>query len=1848
MARNTLPFLRFLLGLLLLLAFTNTSKAQQVTFALSPTQVTAAIGDTVKLSVVVQNFTNVVAFQYTIEWDNTLMTFAAVDSVTLPDRPNFLTYNPANTGTLGVAWNASSTGQTITNGLTVFRLKFKVIAASTNYWAKFSGALTTVDVTQDPGGRSVTPVFVNSGTPPGATATPVTIQSASSTVLSGQKVCVPVTTKDFTNMVTARFITKWNPAVLRFDSVSNFNSSLGYVAGNFNTLSISTGRMPVAWGATTPKSVADGSTLFNVCFTTVGANGTNSTVRFDTATMNRRAGGTDTQVGMTAVNGTVTVGTPPVASGLVFVASNTVGQTGDTMCVQIKAGSFSNIGTMTWSMHWDSTKVAFLNVSSNVAALGIDSLTPTRASNNFSNNPSGTLRFVWFTPSGLAVALPDSTVIYTVCFKYTGAAGTSSPFTFNGVPLKIKVTNADDSPLTLPVSFRAGSMTVAAAPASITETGATTNVTCPSGSNGSIILTVSGGSGNYTYAWTGPSGFTATTKDITARPAGAYSVTITSGTLTKTDNFTITQPTPYVVTPQITDVNCFAQSTGSINLVVSGATAPYTYAWAQGSATGNPLTGLGAGAYNVTISDARSCQTILSTLTVNQPSAPLSISSIVQNVACKNGTDGSITPTIGGGTAPYTYSWTASGGFTSTNKDIVNLIAKTYTITVTDSKNCTISRSDAITEPSDITISNTTIIGTRCSQATGSITIGNVAGGNGGYSYAWTGPSGFTATTKDLVNRIAGSYTLTVKDAKNCSFTAAAMLIVDTSTNIIISTPAITHVKCAGGNDGTISVTATGGSNLIYAWTAAGGFTSSSNTLTGLRSGIYTLNVSESGGCPKTITATVNDATALTTAPQSTNIKCKGDATGTINLNATGGTGTLSVNWTAAGGFTATGQILSSLKAGVYNAVIVDANNCTKNETITITEPADSLKILTTTVTKVACNGGQTGAIALTVSGGTPQYSYAWTGAAGFTSTLKDVSGLRIGTYYVSFTDMNLCRVTQTMVMTDNPVITSTASTTDATGSPNGTITLNVAGGAGGFTYNWGGQGVVATNQNQTGLCPGTYNVTITDASTCRITQAVTLNGSCSSPMRIATVNPVAAGCLGNNLGRIDVTFEGGIAPFTIQWLKMPTNDIIKEELNAPSRSSFIDRLPSGTYRIKIIDNINQTFLSPPYEVRGTVTPLSITAAIAPESCTGGDGRITLTIANGAAPYSVRWADRPTSDNRFERADLRAGTYGISIADNNGCIKDTGNIIVPRNPCPLLATPTPKAVRCFGNNDGEININIANGEPPYQIRWAGGSTTVNNSPSRTAIYNITGLAAASYTITITDNVGQNLNLNALVSTPTQIIVEKRVTASRDGCNGSIVLAVGGGVGSYAYRWNTGVSSRDLFNLCCDDNRRYSVTVTDGNNCEVATGNDTIACNNTILTLDSSNVRNPNCRNDSTNSRVDLYLRGGVLPLNYAWQNERSQNVGGNSATLLNMAPGNYCVTVTDSKTPVPNKIIRCFTIRVLSNFAIQEVATVNAGDNFALNGSATVRATGGILPYSYKWCDGTTTTTATNAGLRAGSCDVVVTDGQNCSVTQTFIIRSNDCATVRKNSQFYSLRDTFNVKCRVNCDGSATIVALSPDYKLPIQSYRWASNEVGPTAFKLCAGQNTVTITDAEGKTCISRINMKAPDSLDAQLYIDNKLRTAEVIARGGVEPYNFRWTNQNVDTSRKIIDIKAGKIFVLVTDYLGCNIIKEGDVDPEGIACLDAMAVVTPNDDGHNENFRIFSCDLKGIHIDIYNRWGQIVYTRDNYIDQWQGNNQDNFTGKQLPDGVYMYILTATDKGKQLVNKGTVNLLRN
>ena len=310
-------------------------------------------------------------------------------------------------------------------------------------------------------------------------------------------------------------------------------------------------------------------------------------------------------------------------------------------------------------------------------------------------------------------------------------------------------------------------------------TNATTNLSSYAAGDGAASITVTGSNPTYSYLWSNG----ATTQNLSSIEAGTYTVTVTDNKGCKANlpsNIVITQPASMTITPTITNVDCYGNNTGAISIAISGGASPYTYAWNDGVSTQN-RTSLKSGTYTLTVTDANGA-TKVTGITITQPTAVLSLTETHTNLNCSNSAaTGNITLTVSGGTSAYTYAWTKTGvgAYSATTQNVSSLSAGNYNVSVTDNKGCAATKSVEITKPNALSISST-VERPTCSPATdGTITL-TISGGTSSYTYNWGGG----VVTKDRTSLGAGTYSVTVTDAKGCTTTASSVLTYQSPTPV--------------------------------------------------------------------------------------------------------------------------------------------------------------------------------------------------------------------------------------------------------------------------------------------------------------------------------------------------------------------------------------------------------------------------------------------------------------------------------------------------------------------------------------------------------------------------------------------------------------------------------------------------------------------------------------------------------------------------------------------------------------------------------------------------------------------------------------------------------------------------------------------------------------------------------------------------------------------------------------------------------------------------------------------------------------------------------------------------------
>ena len=1039
-----------------------------------------------------------------------------------------------------------------------------------------------------------------------------------------------------------------------------------------------------------------------------------------------------------------------------------------------------------------------------------------------------------------------------------------------------------------------------------------TNSTICGGANGSATVVVTSGVAPYTYAWSNG----ANTATISNLGAGNYSVTVTdSRGCTVSGVTTITAPPPVFVSITATPTVCPGATTGTATAVVTGGVAPFTYAWSNGGNTVS-ISNLGAGTYSVTITDANGC-TATASATINQSPA-ITININGASTVCSPNT-GNATAAVVGGVPPYTFNW--SNG--ATTQTIMGLGAGTYTVTVTDANGCTANKSitiNVVTLTATITKQDVLCFG----QNTGSATVA-VVGGTMPYTYAWSNGAN-TATANNL---LAGTYSVTVTDANGCTVTTSTTII--QPPNLVVTINA-TNLVCEGVNAGTATANATGGTPpYTYLWNTG----ATTQTISNLGAGTYTVTVTDANGCTKTASTTINLAPAIVLNIEATEIVCGPENAGEASVTVTGGKAPFTFLWSN-GGNTNT---IESLPSGTYKVTVTDANGCQAVAEAVIKVVSDFT--ISAVPRNVLCNGDNSGSILVAASGGSAPYSYVWnTGATG-----PEILNLVAGTYSVTVTDANGCSVSQSITITQPPLLVLTAVKTNVTcaGANDGTATATAVGGTAPYSFAWSNGQTGASLSN---LVPGNYTVTVTDANFCTKTAAVSITQPNQLSVNINATNIL---CAGVNNGTATATVSGGTAPFSYTWSNGAT-------------TQTISGLAAGTYTVTVTDQ---------NECSGTAmvtitqpTALQLNFTVNNIICTNQSiGTITALVTGGTMPYSYSWSNGATTATI---ANLPAGSYSLTVTDANGC-QLTGNAGVAQLPN-LTVSATKTDANCFGANDGTAMVVASGDAMPYTYAWSNGGNTAT----------ITGLAPGTYTVTVSSSNGCTGTASVTIAQPSALMLSttKVDISCNGGADGQCSVTPSGGTPPYVYSWSNGASTANITGLSAGT---YTVTVTDNNECQNTA---TVTINQPNPLTVSVSANNGTCQNAS-NGAATATPAGGTAPYTFKWNNNAT------TATISNIPSGIYTVTVTDAKGCTSSGSV---TINNFPSPTCTATVTKDVGISGASDGEALATVSGGTPPYSFLWSNGQTTPQAT--GLRAGFYTVTITDGNGCTTTCSVELRA--------------------------------------------------------------------------------------------------------------------------------------------------------------------------------------------------------------------------------------------------------------
>lgn len=1271
---------------------------------------------------------------------------------------------------------------------------------------------------------------------------------------------------------------------------------------------------------------------------------------------------------------------------------------------------------------------------------------------------------------------------------------------------------------------------------------------------GKIVLHPKGGTPPYDFIWRKNDGtFLGNTKDIGDLFPGTYSIRITDNVnCTFKDTVIIQGPLVDVdYTVRKNNIHCDEElSYGSISIDnLQGGNPPYNFNWSTG-ASSSSITDLGEGLYSLTVRDVLGCLLIENSWEIAIAESLL-LSDTHEDPSCVGNNDGSIQVQVENFTGDLIYRWNTG----DTTSEITNLGPAIYNVTVTNSiGNCPTTKSISLFAPQQLSIRLDSVDISSCASADGAIYI--TPSGSGGYTYDWShnGPDSIDTDPQDITNLALGTYQITLTDANSCALTSSFTLGSPNPLELSITSEVIGCGQHARAN---LIANAHGGiGQLTYLWSTG----DATSFLSDQVSGNYSVTVTDESGCIRVEQAIVEVTEALEIIPQIETDRCAGDST-KIKFDISGGRSPYTLSFSH--NYENIEQ-LSYAPAGTYRAVVVDAMGCSEEVSFELTEP-DRIDVVAT-VEHATSETATDGSIIVSPISGVLPFEYAW--ATG--QQTNELNNIGSGTYVLTVTDAQGCRLEQLfwhVKHQDELIVEVSTVSPTCNETSDGAIYLNVKNNALPIRYEWSTGDTTSFLENRPG---GTYDVTVSNQQGLDTIFSVELE-SLVFQRRIETEN---ATCQANEDGLIRVLFPAYIDNYRL------TLDGMEYMLDSLHRSVAINDLAQGFYPYTITSS------------EGCLLQDSIRIASSPALDfniekqdaiigTSPHGSAYVNIVSGTPDFDYQWSNDYTGQGI---TGLAPGTYQVSVSDGKGCQTEkqfvieaytqmTDSSIVFDNTCDKI-------------NEGQIEIRVQGGVPPYHYNWNTGDTT--------AI--LTDLSQGRYYATATDVVGQQIELEFLLLSyerPTKEAVVKPIQCA-NADNGEINILVTGNTAPYQIAWTDGSTEFDRQDLAAN---MYAYTVTDRFGCEIdgsvnLTNPDSLAVSTSITDATSSftndgeivtiaqggtapysyiwedgtidsvlrdllpgpytlNLIDMNgCHRRDTflvksnlggvndlavlvdsaditcfganDGQIQLTVQGGIPPYSFEWE------TGDTSSMRSNLAAGTYTVTISDE---VDSSLTRSITLAQPQEIII--VVDSIMDDRCAnSNGRIDISVTGGASPYTFKWNDGSENEDLLN--LMAGTYNLTVTDNDDCVVERMFEVEA---------SQLLASLDVIPISCFEAGDGSINVQLNNPVGNV---TFEWNTGDDTQSILTEFPGDYDVIITDQSNCVLELSATVDEPDFLTSTIQTvntpgcnANQQGEIKVLATGGTAPYTYQWSNG--DESNVLSNIAAGEYNVTVTDINGC-----------------------------------------------------------------------------------------------------------
>ncbi len=782
-------------------------------------------------------------------------------------------------------------------------------------------------------------------------------------------------------------------------------------------------------------------------------------------------------------------------------------------------------------------------------------------------------------------------------------------------------------------------------------------------------------------------------------------------------------------------------------------------------------------------------------------------------------------------------------------------------------------------------------------------------------------------------------------------------------------------ISCFGQSDGMVTVTPYFGvPPYSYSWTKDGAPISEIDSIAeGLNAGLYSVSVTDNRDSVAVVQVNLNNPSNINIGYTVSDVSCYNGSNGEIDITVSGGNNGYKYTWAGGTGLNPTVEDQTGLTATNYSVTVTDKNGCTASEIITVAQPG-AITFFETVV--VSTNADvDTGRIDLVISGGTPPFTdFYWEGPNGYISTDDSIANLNGGNYSVTVTDANLCLADTTFLVPNDSLFIGYMTLVQDVSC--GNLTNGQAGVSsnrhpGSFEYIWidlqDSTRVGGSFASISALDSSDYRVYIVDA----VKEDTTSVDFTIKKPNLLVANSIAANptCNGTDDGFINAIISGGTLPYSYDWSNSSTNE------------DLTDIKANGTYTLTVTDANNCTAETSETLEDPEVLQISMDK-IDPLCRDELNGEATANITGGVFPYIYVWDD-PGNQTEQTATDLEAGTYFVSVTDQNGCTIISS--VTLNNPTLISILGVDSSnISCYGLNNGWIKIIPTGGSGSYTYDW--GHTGLDTD-------SIGNLSSGNYTVTVNDvNNCEPVVESVSINEPPELIIDIDTTdvSCQGFANGVISVNVTGGSEAYSYSW--GHTTSNISQLGGLSGGTYNLTVSDGSCPDEVFA---IPVNEPAKLLVSVDKEDITCYNEGDGS-IGLTISGGSESYDISWSHTTEK-----VASLSSLSAGKYNVTVNDGNCPVVSETIE---LTEPGEFSVAGYDTINLTAIGARDGKITIHVAGGVEPYRYL-ISGTTVPQLDSVfnNLAAGEYTVIVNDANNCGPIESDTIELKEPTSGVKN-----------------------------------------------------------------------------------------------------------------------------------------------------------------------------------------------------------------------------------------------------